>query len=289
MRLSTILSEYTNKLPRQIESFIDKDRYAYSEEDLTDETILVRHGDYIEISIGTIILNFQCSICNDTLTYKAKGATHCLIINDNIISIDCLFECVEQETCKKCQETIQAWFIVELDDLFASSPSAKVLKASFKLPQFIKFKSENEDIYSQLLMKADFAYNERLGAGSIIYLRTIFEKLTHDVAKEKGINEIYTPKGKLKPFEQMLIKVDEKCSIIPKLYKENGYTLFRKLSEIAHGNSTEEEALKNYTSLKRLVQGILDNVNTQRIQEKNTKEIKEALATLNIKQEVVNE
>lgn len=81
----------------------------------------------------------------------------------------------------------------------------------------------------------------------------------------------------MKPFEQVIKAVDKECSIVPVIYSDNGYDLFRRLSNIAHGNSDEETALKEYEPLRRLVVGIMDNVKRKEEKIKNNAEIKTAL------------
>ena len=66
-------------------------------------------------------------------------------------------------------------------------------------------------------------------------------------------------------------------SIVPVIYSDNGYDLFRRLSNIAHGNSDEETALREYEPLRRLVVGIMDNVKRKEEEIKNNAEIKTAL------------
>jgi len=283
MRLSTILSEYENNSIRQVESIIDHIQYYDPEDIIVDEERQpVYNGSIVDIDIGTIVLHFFCSIRNDTVTYRAKShKIHCLVINSKLISIDCTLDCIESNACEACDKSIQAWFLVEADYIFSDKPNVRILKYNFKLPNNIKFLYETSDRYSEWFAKADYAYKERLGAGAVIYLRAIFENLI----KELGINEnakIYSEKGKLKPFEQVLAIVDEKCEIIPELYRKNGYTLFRKLSEIAHGNASEQDALDNYLELRRLVVGIVDNINKKKEEIKNNREIKQALQKIGL-------
>lgn len=117
---------------------------------------------------------------------------------------------------------------------------------------------------------------ERLGAGAIIYLRSVFEKITHEVGLSAGV-EIRGKNGKILNFRDVLQRVDAECSIIPLIYAENGYDLFIKLSEIAHGNSDEMTALKEYEPLRRLVIGIIENVRRKNEEIKNNAEIQKAL------------
>ncbi len=156
------------------------------------------------------------------------------------------------------------------------SPNVNLVKQNFKLPENIKLPIEIENKFSEWLAKAEMAYKERLGLGAIIYLRSVFEKITHEVGLNAGV-EIYKGNGKAKPFDQVLRAVDTQCSIIPVIYSQNGYNVFTKLSEIAHGNSDEATALKEYESLRRLVVGIIENIRKKEEEIKNNTEIQKAL------------
>lgn len=281
MRLSTILSEYDNNELRHVESIINSDKYYDPDEIMFDEDRKpVENGSVVDIDIGTLVVHFFCSSRNDNVTYKSS-IQHCLVVNNKVLSIDCMLECIDCDRCPNCKRTIQAWFLVEADNIFSDNPSVRILKYNFKVPEDIKFLYETSDAYAEWFAKADYAYREGLGAGSVIYLRTIFEHLTIELGELENIN-IYKPNGTLKPFMEVLSAVDGKCSIIPELYKQDGYNLFRKLSNIAHGNASEQEALENYLDLKRLVRGIIDNVNKQREEIRNNEEIKQALVKIGL-------
>lgn len=279
MRLSSRLSD-RDKNHGEVESFIDPDRYTSQKEEETDEIVYVCSGDFIEIQIGTINLPFYSTICEDTNSFISPKKLHCLIINEKMISIDCQLKCTdfdkENSKCRKCNPYIQAWFLIEADDIFANTPNVNLVKQNFKLPKNIKFSIEIEDKYSEWLAKAEMAYKERLGAGAIIYLRSVFEKITHEVGLNAGV-KIRDKNGKILNFREALQRVDSECSIIPSIYAENGYDLFIKLSEIAHGNSDEMTALKEYEPLRRLVIGIIENVRRKNEEIKNNAEIKKAL------------
>lgn len=282
MRLSTVLSEYQNNELREIESIIDKDEYYDPEEDIADETRTpVYSGTILNLNIGTIVIHFFCNTHNDTVSYTNQPhGIHCLVINNKMISIDCILKCIECDACQDCEKTIQAWFLIEADNIFSDKPVVRIVKYNFKLPENIKFLYETSDCYSEWFAKAEYAYRERLGAGSVIYLRTIFENLTKSLGDKEGITEIYLPNGKMKPFEQILATVDKQCSIIPELYKKDGYNLFRKLSDIAHGKTDEQTALYYYPDLRRLVQGVVDNVKNKQKELSANQEIKYALANV---------
>lgn len=279
MRLSSRLSD-RDKNHGEVESFIDPDRYTSLKEEATDEIVYVSSGDFIEIQIGTINLPFYSTICQDTNLFISPKKLHCLIINEKMISIDCQLKCTdfdkENPKCRKCNPYVQAWFLIEADDIFANTPNVNLVKQNFKLPENIKLAIEIEDKYSEWLAKAEIAHKERLGAGAIIYLRSVFEKITHEVGLSAGV-EIRGKNGKILNFRDVLQRVDSECSIIPSIYAENGYDLFIKLSEIAHGNSDEMTALKEYEPLRRLVIGIIENVRRKNEEIKNNAEIQKAL------------
>lgn len=279
MRLSSRLSD-RDKNHGEVESFIDSERYTSIKEDATDGIVYISSGDFIEIKIGTINLPFYSTICQDSNSFISPKKLHCLIINEKMISIDCQLKCTdydkENSKCRQCNPDIQAWFLIEADDIFANNPNVHLVKQNFKLPENIKLPVEMDDKYSEWLAKAEIAYKERLGAGAIIYLRSAFEKITQEVGLSAGVI-IKNDKDKFLNFREVLQRVDSECSIIPPIYAENGYELFSRLSEIAHGNSDEETALKEYDALKRLVFGIIENVRRKNKELKNNAEIKKAL------------
>ena len=282
MRLSSRLSDKSEN-HGEIESFIDWEKYTTLPEEETEEVHLISAGDFIEIQIGKIILPFYSTVCKDSVSFVSPRKLHCLIINNQMISIGCELQCMDYEkdnpACKECNHCVQAWFLVGADDIFAATPNVHVIKQSFKLPEHIKLPVETECKFSEWLAKAEIAHKERLGAGAIIYLRSILEQITIEVGKNAGA-DIYTPKGRTKPFNQVLQAVDEKCSIIPVIYSDNGYKLFQKLSEIAHGNADEDTALREYEHLRRLVVGVIENVKKKEEEIKSNAEIKTALAAV---------
>ena len=282
MRLSTRLSD-KNKNFGEIESFIDWGKYTISPEEESEELQLISNGDFIEIQIGKISLPFYSTQCNDCVNFDSPLKLHCLIVNKSMVSIDCELHCTAYDKnsslCQNCNHCVQAWFLVEADDIFASSPKINVIKQNFKLPQNIKLPIENEDKFVEWLAKAEIAYKERLGVGAIIYLRSILEQITIKVGNDAGA-DIYQHNGRTKPFNQVLQTVDGQCSIIPPIYADNGYKLFQRLSEIAHGCLDEDTALKEYEHLRRLVIGVIENVKKNEEEIKNNVEIKAALEAI---------
>ena len=282
MRLSSRLSD-KSKSNGEVEAFIDRDKYTTISEEETDEVRLITAGDFVEIQIGKITLPFYSTICDDSVSFISPKRLHCLIVSDTMISIDCQLRCMdydeENPKCRSCNPYVQAWFLVGVDDLSASSPRVNIVKQNLKLPDAIKLPNETADKFSEWLGKAEIAYRERLGAGAIIYLRSAFERITLEVGDKAGI-AVYKSNGRSKPFDQVIKAVDEQCSIVPVIYSDNRYELFQKLSNIAHGNSDEETALQSYEPLRRLVVGVIENVKKKEEEIRNNEEIRKALESI---------
>lgn len=282
MRLSSRLSD-KSKNSGEIESFIDWEKYTTVPEEATGDVRLIAPGDFLEIQIGTIMLPFYSEKCQDSVSFVSPKKLHCLIINEQMISIDCQLTCMDFDAdnpvCRNCNHCVQAWFLVGADDIFSATPTINLIKQNFKLPERIKLPVETEDKFAEWLAKAEIAHKERLGAGSIIYLRSILEQITIEVGDSAGV-EIRKQNGSMKPFEQVIAAVDKECSIVPVIYSDNGYDLFRRLSNIAHGNADEETALKEFDPLRRLVVGIVDNVKKKEEEIRSNAEIKKALDSI---------
>ena len=65
----------------------------------------------------------------------------------------------------------------------------------------------------------DISYRNELGAGAIIYLRKIYEKITKETAEAAGIATL-TAKGKNKHFKELLEEVDKQKHIIPEEFSK---------------------------------------------------------------------
>lgn len=288
MRLSSRLSD-DSKQCGEVEAIIDLEKYIFSsdKDDTTedeDDKTLINEGDFIEIQVGKIILPFYSRLCDDVVSFMSPSKLHCLVINRRKISIDCQLTCadfnVDNPKCKWCIPTVQAWFLIESNDIFSDRPYVNAVQKNYALPFHAKFPVETSDKYSEFLAKAEIAHHSRLGAGAAIYLRSAFETLVKEIGTENGIEKTFVNKWNKeqhKSFEQYLLSVDSVCKIIPEQYSENGYNLFRKLSNIAHGGSDEDTALREYEALKCLVTGIIENVKKKRAEIKNNQEIQKAL------------
>ena len=114
--------------------------------------------------------------------------------------------------------------------------------------------------FENYLNKAEKAFQENLGAGSIVYLRKVYELVAIKSADAVGIDK-KDKNGNRKRFRTLLKEVDEKWNIIPKQFSANRYKLFEELSNIIHGEYDEDIALEKYVSLKRLIVAVVENVN----------------------------
>ncbi len=224
-------------------------------------------GQQVNLEVGKVALNFFCSNCDDTRTYYSKGKLCCIFVNERIISIDCVLNC-------DCGSSVQMWFLVESEERITGAvPKVRILKRNEKLSSGVKFDISKYGEYSELLMSAQRAFRERLGAGAIVYLRKAYEKITKDTADAVGIDYKKHSTGNPKNFAELLKTVDEQCHIIPREFSENRYTLFQELSGVVHGEFDEELGLLKFESLYRLVVGILENV-------KNNGELRQAATAL---------
>lgn len=254
MRLGDVLSK--DPLPKdytQIEAFLSSGMRGSV-------------GQQININIGDIRLNYYCTKCENLSTFWSKGNLSCIYVNPHVVSIDSTLSC-------QCGSDVQVWFLVESEtDIRSSSPKIRIIKKSERLSEKVLIHSEFGD-YSLLLDRAEKAYRENLGAGAIVYLRKILEKITIDTAQIANIGFDSHEGGNPKNFGNLLKKVDGQCSIIPKEFATNGYRLFEELSTVVHGDYDEEIGISKYKPLKRLVIGILENL-------KNREELHEAIGVL---------
>lgn len=256
--LNKPIGEYVATLP-----FIDIKKYFYSEYENQEyeEMIGLQNGDFVEINAGRIALNFYCKKYEDSRTFMSPDRLHALIINENLISVDASLQ------CPVCKTEIQVWFLLEVKDMFTEEPKVKILKRTEKLSKNASELRENSfGIYTDLLEKAMRASREGFGAGAIIYLRKVFERVTSEVAKASNISTTYVNgngKEKRKTFKELLTEVDTKCAIVPIEFSNNRYKLFGKLSDVVHGEYDEEIALEKFSAFYRLVTGIIENVKSK--------------------------
>ncbi len=239
MRLSDVLSKPPKQDYLQVDGFLLNKRGNI--------------GQQIPLSVGDVMLNYYCTRCEDVRTFISKGKLCCVFVNKHIVSIDCVMRC-------GCDTDVQAWFLIECeDDIRGQEPKIRILKRSENLSDLVKINDERYGEFSSLLDMAERAYRDKLGAGSIVYLRKIFERITVQAADAANISK-KKRNGHRKPFHNLLEEVDKQCSIIPKEFSANGYKLFGEMSDIVHGEFDEQEGLKKYEPFRRLVVGIIDNI-----------------------------
>lgn len=252
MRLSDVLSKHPCSEYKQIDGFLQNKKGMA--------------GQKVDISVGSIAINFFCRNCDDLRTFYSKPNLSCIFVNKNVVSIDCVLTC-------GCGASVPAWFLVESDnDITGPAPEVRIMKKNARLSEHVANTSRYGE-YSRLLDKAEQAYNEGLGAGAIVYLRKVFEKITVQTANAMQIEYNQHEGGNPKNFKDLLIKVDKQCSIIPVEFAANGYRLFQELSNVVHGEYDENLGLIKFDPLYRLVIGILDNV-------KNHEELLAAMVAL---------
>ncbi len=244
MRLSDVLSKPQTNQYVQIEGFLNNRKLSF--------------GRQAKIDIGKIALNFFCTTCNDDRTFCSDSELFCLGVNDHLISIDSVLQCAR---CKS-PGSVQMWFLVEGEGpIFTQSPKVRILKRSEKLSNTVRLSKEQDNDFSELLEKSQRAFRDDLGAGAIIYLRKILERITVQVANAAHISTT-KPNGNRKSFKILLEDVNAQRSIIPREFTANGYRLFSELSEVIHGECDEKTGLQKYEPLHRLIVGVIENVRT---------------------------
>lgn len=259
MRLSGILSKEPCKEYCQVDGFLNQK---------------LKCGKQRKIEVGRITLPFYCKVCGDTLTFSSVSENLiCTGVNDKNVSINTVLK------CPRCNEIVPVWFLIESceETITMQYPKVRILKRSYKLFDNVTINSDRYGKYSELLEKSNIAYNEELGSGAIVYLRKIYEQIVTETAQIYGISML-TAKGHRRKFGDLLKEVDSEASIVPLEFAKNGYTLFKRLSNVIHGEYDEQIALKQYPAFYRLVIGILENIN-------NNKELLKAINELELDEE----
>lgn len=241
-----LLSDLLSKAPERIGLRVD--RFLFGSRPLG-------WGKTTTLRVGQVALNFQCRKCNGTRTFLSGATLSCLVVGEGLLSIDVTLK------CSTCASTVEAWFLIAAeDDFHSSAPLVRIERYTENLRDRADRVESSSGPFSDLLSRAQLAYELGLGAGSMIYLRKIFELVTHEVADIAEV-PILTDKGKRRPFKDVLQDVNEKRNIIPLRYSSNGYTLFGELSDVIHGHADEEVALAKFSPCRQLVVGVVDQVN----------------------------
>ena len=257
MRLSDVLSKPITTDYVQIEGFLGSRK--------------LKTGNSKKIAVGKVALNYYCNNCGDQRTFYSGEDLFCIGVNEKIVSVDCVLE------CPRCGASVQMWFLLECreeDNIHSQYPYVRIAKRSEKFSEAVSFNTETYGDFTDALEKAKKAAREGFGAGSIVYLRKVFERIITQTA-EAANPPIETRKanGKPKPFIEILTPVKNQCNIIPSEFAEDGYKLFGELSDVVHGDYDEDEALQKFDAFYRLVTGVLEKIKTNR-------ELMDAIGTL---------
>lgn len=256
MRITDLLSRPISEIFVQCEPFLGAKNLSI--------------GGQRKVDAGQILLTYHCNHCDNNFTFQSVGDLFTIRVGERLLSIDSVLE------CPSCKAKLPIWFLVESENNLSNTTYGKyrILKITEKFGSRISLANTDYGDFTNLLNQAEIAYRNQLGAAAIIYLRKVFEGVTHQIGNAAGIL-LNKPNGKLRPFKDILQEVDATEKIIPAEFSQNGYTLFEELSNIIHGNSDNDEelGLKKYKPLKRLITGILDNI-------KNKNEMTTAIETL---------
>lgn len=243
MTLSDILSKEPNQEYKQIDYFLVGKKGSV--------------GQKVEISVGKIALNFFCEQCGDMRTFFSLEKLDLIFLNKKNCIVNSLLTCV----CKNC---IPISFIIECEtDITGYAPKVKILKKFIGLQENMHIEQSKYSNFNELLDKAKCAYYMGFGAGAIVYLRKIFEKIIIEIAKENNLEYSQYEGGNPKNFNKLLQSVNDKYKIIPEEFSNEGYKLFKELSTVVHGDYSEETGLEKFNLFYRLIIGILDNMNNK--------------------------
>lgn len=259
MRLSEVLSKDPKRDYSQVQGFLENKN--------------LKLGLQRKIDAGSIALNYYCKVCSDYRTFSSSSSLFCVGVSERVVSIDSVLKCAQ------CETNVQIWYLIESEDkIFSSSPFVRIMKKSEKLPSAVLIKKDIDERITELLEKARRCHRDECGAGSVVYLRKVFEIITSQVAIVNGI-DFKTSKGRRKPFKDLLQEVDSIHSLIPKEFSSNGYRLYSDLSTIIHGDFDEQKSIDKFDSLSRLIIGIIENI-------KNNNELNRAIHNLGWNDEV---
>lgn len=245
MRLSDLLSKAPDVAVAQVEGFLSDRPLGW--------------GKHKKIRVGKVIHNFHCNECNNVRPFESSDELSCLGVGDDQISIDATLRCMV------CRSSVETWFLVaSTGTLHSRAPEVHVERYTENL----RGRAERVDVaagpFTELVKRAYLAYENGLGSGSVIYLRKIFEKVTWEVAEILGVQTM-KQNGNPRPFFKVLEEVNAQRSIIPQRFSSDGYQLFRELSGIIHGDSSEAEALQKFKPCLQLVLGVVEEVNRDNI------------------------
>ncbi len=242
MRLSDVLNNAPDTSTVQVEGFLGASK--------------IRWGRHKSIEVGKVFRNYFCRKCKAERTFESSDTLSCLVTSDRTVSIDVGLRCVA------CNSSMEAWFLVRAQEgLFGPSPSVHLERFTENRRDTAGRPGTEARQIDDLFERAQIAFEGGLGAGSLIYLRKIFEMVTTEVADALAI-ATKTSQGRPKPFKGLLEEVDRTNRIVPEEFSKNGYRLFSELSDVIHGDANEAVALAKYEPCRQLVLGIVNNVKT---------------------------
>ena len=261
MRISGVLSKLPSPDFKQVDSFLIGKKGEIGQRVNLNSDIRVTSEYY-------------CALCEDTVVFVSQGSLSCVFISTQSISIDCVLAC-------DCGVSVPVWFLVEsYDNIIGQAPEVRLIERKDRLSENVK--NVEFDEYTELLNKSERAYRDGLGAGSTIYLRKIFEKVTVKAADYKKIQYKKYKGGNPKNFFALLEKVDKAYPIIPEAFSADGYKLYRQLSDVIHDTNDEKIGLEKYLDFRRLVVGIIDKIKSNEKAEKDHVELKASAAAIGL-------
>lgn len=166
MRLSDVLSKPITTDYVQIEGFLGSRK--------------LKTGNSKKIAVGKVALNYYCNNCGDQRTFYSGEDLFCIGVNEKTVSIDCVLE------CPRCGASVQMWFLLECreeDNIHSQYPYVRIAKRSEKFSEAVSFNTETYGDFTDALEKAKKAAREGFGAGSIVYLRKVFERIITQTAE----------------------------------------------------------------------------------------------------------
>lgn len=240
MRLSEVLNRAPDSTRTQVENFLGTRRVPW--------------GQHKKVEVGRVVHNFYCRTCEDLRTFVSGETLTCLVAGDELVSLDVTLR------CPVCSASVEAWYLIASDgDLYTQAPTVYLDRYTENRREAVRGIGVGAGQFEDLLECAQTAYDSQLGAGAMIYLRKIFELITVGVATTAGISTTRAG-GSRKPFRELLREVDNEHKIIPARFASDGYRLFSELSEVIHGDSSEEVALLKYLPCRQLVISVINNV-----------------------------
>jgi len=240
MRLSEVLNKAPDASTAQVEGFLDA-RSA-------------RWGKHKEISVGKVVRNYFCRKCDGERTFASGETLSCLVTGEHTVSIDVTLRCTI------CETPMEAWFLVRSEEaLHSSSPWVHLERFTENRRDTAGRSGTQAGHVDDLFERAQIAFEDHLGSGSMIYLRKVFEIVTTEAAVAVGISTRHL-NNRRKNFRELLEEVDRMSHIVPAEFSADGYKLFSELSEVIHGDSDEADALSKFEPCRLLVLGIVNNI-----------------------------